>query len=350
MLAAFTERAEDVLLFARCLCVNGEHERAVRVLQTRNLLDTKQGPDPEAALIAAAAYNALSKHEQSVKLLQRVLDTPQSSESTATTTGALWLLRGKANLALERRHEAVRCLQAALEHDPLCEEAWHLLASTHALAAAQWEALYADTKARMAQCIDSVAAEMLLTFYAAATAEAGTAISKAAAQHLERHSGTAAHPESATTKARLLLAARRHDEALDAINKFATRKQQHRRQRRTSTKQPPNRGTKKEGLVCADTEALLVYLACLLQLEKNEELARAAEDLSSARPGEPITWYAVGCFWVAQKEYEAARTCFAFVHHLHHKHRAAAAAQKRTKREQQTARRQQRSRRLHARG
>ena len=74
-----------------------------------------------------------------------------------------------------------------------------------------------------------------------------------------------------------------------------------------------NRCTGREGIACVDEQALLIYIGCLLQLKRKDELATVAQELASRRADKPITWYAMGCFWMMQKEYEGARTSFAFV-------------------------------------
>ena len=73
-----------------------------------------------------------------------------------------------------------------------------------------------------------------------------------------------------------------------------------------------NRCIGKEG-VCADELSILVYIGCLMQLKRKDELTEFAQDLANRRADKPITWYAMGCFWMMQKEYEGARSCFAFV-------------------------------------
>ena len=69
-------------------------------------------------------------------------------------------------------------------------------------------------------------------------------------------------------------------------------------------------------MACAEEQVLLMYVACLMQQHEREELAHVAQQLAEKRAGQPVAWFAVGCFWMAQKEYEAARTSFAFVPHL----------------------------------
>ena len=207
-----------MLLYARCLAANGEHERAVQLLrETRLLAPGRVAPD--ALLLAAVCLHALGRHAECVALLEKA--GPQSAEGAedaeGAAAGALWLVRGKASSALERRGEAVRCWQAALRCDPLCAEAWERLAAAHALSAAQWAALYADTKRRVP---DSAAAGLVLTFYAAATAAAGTDVAQAAVRQLAAHPRAAAHPATAVARAQLLLQQRRPADALQVIREF----------------------------------------------------------------------------------------------------------------------------------
>lgn len=318
-----------MLLYARCLAANGEHERAVRLLRETRLLAHRHAA-PEALLLAAVCLHTLGRPAECLALLEKAADA--GADGAPVVAGALWLVRGKANSALERRAEAVRCWQAALRCDPLCAEAWQLLAAAHALSAPQWAALYADTKHRVP---DSAAAGLVLTFYAAATAEAGTDVAQAAVRQLAAHPRAATHPETAVARAQLLLQQRRPADALQTLREFVP-----------FFLACPLLFTvvaaaaaaacggldrcveKSVSVACAEEQVLLMYVACLMQQREREELAHVAQQLAEKRAGQPVAWFAVGCFWMAQKEYEAARTSFAFVLlslslSLSHTHRTA---------------------------
>ena len=242
---------------------------------------------PEALLLAAVSLDALARPAECLALLEKAGSV--GAETAPAVIGALWLVRGRANAALERHAEAVRCWQTALRCDPLCAEAWQRLAAAHALTAPQWTALYADTKRR---CPDSAAAGLVLTFYAAATAEAGTDVAQAAVRQLAAHPRAATHPETAAARAQLLLHQRRPADALQVLRECVD---------------------KSGAAACAEEQVLLMYVGCLMQQRERDELARVAQELAEKRAGQPVAWFAVGCFWMAQKEYEAARTSFAFV-------------------------------------
>ena len=74
-----------------------------------------------------------------------------------------------------------------------------------------------------------------------------------------------------------------------------------------------NRGIVRDGVACVDKQPMLLYLGCLMYLRRKDELARVSQELSRKCQNKPITWYAMGCFWTSQKEYEGAKTSFAFV-------------------------------------
>jgi anaphase-promoting complex subunit 6 len=56
-----------------------------------------------------------------------------------------------------------------------------------------------------------------------------------------------------------------------------------------------------------DSRGLLIYIACLVDLAMKTELFYLGHELSSSYPKMAVSWYAVGCYYLACKKYEAAQ-------------------------------------------
>ena len=228
----FTDAAEDALVYAEALYECKEYTCALHFLTERGLLPPPASSSPPTEigarllLVATMCFFAQSQYNQCVDMLEklqgRVIPPPEASLELRTAYGSLWLLRGKANCAIEKRIEAVDCWRAALQCDPLCAEAWQELINSHALSSREWDDLYQNTKkAMLATCDgDETQLELLLTFYAAATTEAATECGNAAVTMLERQKDTATHIETLTAKACMLLQQRRYVDALHTIKPF----------------------------------------------------------------------------------------------------------------------------------
>jgi anaphase-promoting complex subunit 6 len=54
-------------------------------------------------------------------------------------------------------------------------------------------------------------------------------------------------------------------------------------------------------------DAVLIYIACLMELKEVNELFRVAHDMVDRRPEESVTWYAVGCYYYLVDKLEPAR-------------------------------------------
>eukprot|EP00727_Mastigamoeba_balamuthi_P013801 m51a1_g9043 hypothetical protein (516) ;mRNA; f:7061-9358 len=277
-LVALTSSPSDALLLARSLRAAGDGRRALRALEARGLVQHS----PEHALLAAKCLASWGDWDKCSETLAKFLDSrpPTSALPRDTTLAALWCLRGKASVALEKRATATTYLLRALEVDPLCYEALAALRSDHLLSPVAELKLLEGLRKAIPEQFD-----LVYDIYASQcprSAESQEALERVSANPLLAQNGA-------------VLAAR----ALRAYEK-----RNYRESLAISSKAVSSGGAD------PSNTALFVYLSSMVELKIKSELSFMANKIAEERPQDPLSWYAVGCFFFTTQNWSESRKHF----------------------------------------
>ncbi|XP_076454302.1 cell division cycle protein 16 homolog isoform X2 [Babylonia areolata] len=288
------DAVEDMYWYAQTLYHTGQYHRAATLLRNRKLV---QHYDPCRYLAAKCLYeckeyqealNILGTVEFSVtcpSLLQSSIHQPCNGEESSTmfskvkrVDSSISLLRGRIYEAMDNRGLAVECFRRALQQDVYCFEAFDLLVSHHMMSAQEEQDLL-NSLPFQTQC-PKPEVELLKFLYE---------------NHLKKYNKPGDHtiPSSLSS----------FRENMDVVVNQAERlyyncdfQECYRITKDVLTRRDP-----------LNSRCLPLHIAVLVELKKPNELFYLGHKLVDYYPNKPVSWFAVGCYYLLTKNYEPAR-------------------------------------------
>eukprot|EP00775_Hariotina_reticulata_P001960 gene1960-2287_t len=248
----------DVYLLAQTYFVSRQYRRGAMLLRHHGLMD-----DLRFRYLAAKCLSEVQEWDELLTLLgDDTLDDDMEEEAEQRHQGleigihaSIHLLRGQAFEALDNRQRAIESFKAALRSDPFCEQALAALVDNHML-----------TNAEELELLDGLPFRPEDRWLALVY--------------------RANNPDVLAARADWLFHLGLHEEAYQLTSSILT--------------QDPYA-----------TQALTTHLAAALQLGKKNELFLRGHKLVEEYPDSALSWFGVGCYYMASKQYEQARRFFA---------------------------------------
>ena len=287
--------AKDALALAELLRVDGQHRRALGVL--RRVGECGGG---RARLLRARCLFALKAYEECVMTLEGEDEggaaAPGETEKrrcerladgNARDAAAMCALRGRAYEALENTVKAFEAHSLALSFDPMCYEAYEAVLATHMLSEEEERVFVAsldghedDVWIRDVYVVMGNSREVDSELARGAGEETNATASTSAALELLKHNGDV----------RIACARRMYQRG-----EFAACCAELQRQ---------------FALEPSRLNGLPLYFATLVELGKKNDLYLLAHSLVDEYPKKAVTWFAIGCYYMATRQYDAARKYF----------------------------------------
>lgn len=270
----------DVWLIAKCMVQKGQWHRAAHAVTSRNLHKTH-------LLCQQIAVTALLEAKEYQTALQIMIDfsavnldhTLDSAIPWNRALAAVYLAKGKALSALERRGAAVKMLTRALQTDVCCYEALDLLLEHHAFTLQQDRELI-DGLPMDCQCSPAEVA-LLRQMYKARIDRYGPDIE----EDVPKNEPTEEKPEETIPCEVGLQRIRIHSMDYAAAR---ARRLLHRCEFTACLRLLD----RLDPWSCAD-----LRVACLVELKRAPTLFAFAHNLVDKYPNDAVSWFAVGCYY-----------------------------------------------------
>ena len=301
----FIDLVSAFQLAARCLFSLEEYEDCVTLLGPLIALDDGRAGDDDLFFNCEAAVTRAKS-----LFKPRNIDAPSSS--SGATSGSLMQINpmsgiyntiGQCYDQLDNRPRAIKSLIAALSIDSACTEAAEYLV-THGLLSASERRTIVKDKLDLSNGRSWLESYYMFTLLGESPL-ASTAVAAAAASTVSVNNSSPpskSHPSTDHTSPSTSIhcswepssaewMARNAEQLYDRMQP----EQAYRLARQAYTSDP------------FDPRSLLVYIACLLELKIKTELFYLGHELSRTYPKMAVSWYAVGCYYLCCKKYEAAQ-------------------------------------------
>ncbi|KAF8071217.1 APC6 [Scenedesmus sp. PABB004] len=360
-LVSLTDHAPgDVYLLAQTYFVSRQHRRGVMLLRAHGLLE-----DGRFRYLTAKCLAEVGEWDEVLGLLGdgELNDEPTADEQgrsqghDVAAAAAVCLLRGKAYEALENRQRAIASYKAALQADPFCQEAFAALVDNHMLTNAEELALLDSLPLRpedrwlgllyRAQCKKYLQHDSMDAVLEELQAQPGGATAMAA----EPTTPTGAEQEQQAQQAHQ--AQQAQQQAQQQESQAQQRHDCEQQQGAPGLPGAPSGGcglgsnpdvlaaradwllhlgraddayALTSGILASDpyaSQALTTHLAAALALGKKNELFLRGHKLVEEYPEAALSWYSVGVYYMATRQYDQARAFFAKATQLD-RHSAAA--------------------------
>eukprot|EP00731_Ephydatia_muelleri_P000468 Em0001g468a len=284
----------DLATYGQVLYSRGHYQRAAHILEGSPHLMRS------AALryLTAKCYAASKQWEQVLSILEPQEETQDQGDqqegpdsihvpSLGNVESASMLLQGLAHEGLGNIHAAVSSFKASLAADVFCEEALEKLRYLHALSAEEERSLIASLPFRK-QC--AVEEEQLVRYLYQKKLVHGT-------QHATPAAGKSAADFGATGDVSRVTQALATN--LDVLSSRAEESFRN-----------------FDAAACLDLtshilshdpyheSALLLHVACCVQVGRADELFSLGHRLVEQFPGSPLSWYAVACYYIVVSRHQ----------------------------------------------
>lgn len=265
---------EDVYWYGQTLFLTGQYHRASRLLRSRKL-DKTHTP---SRYLAAKCHFECEEYQEALNILDMVdNNTPHPfnqsfneslSINSKDTEYSVNLLRGKIYEAMDNRNLAVECFREALRQDVYCFEAFDLLVNHHMLSAQEEQELI-DSLPFSHQCPEEEV-ELVQFLYQ---------------NKLKKYD----KPKEFKVPDSLCIL----NENLDVVVNLAERhyyncdfRECFKVTSNVLSKDPYN------------SQCLPLHIAVLVELRKSKALFYLAHKLVDLYPNKPVSWFAVGCYYL----------------------------------------------------
>ncbi|XP_060070640.1 cell division cycle protein 16 homolog [Ylistrum balloti] len=268
---------EDVYWYAQTLYLTGQYHRASKLLRTAKLDKTHSA----CRYLAALCHYECKEWQESLNILDMVdnnklrsFTAPCHSESHIDTNNkepiehSINLLRGKIYEAMDNRNLAVECFRESLRQDVYCFEAFDLLVNHHMLSA-QEERELIDSLPFALQCPEEEV-ELVRFLYE---------------NKVKKYN----KPQNQSLPNSLCAL----KENLDVVVNLAERhyyncefRDCYKITSMVLSKDPYN------------SQCLPLHIAVLVELKNLKELFYLAHKLVDLYPNKPVSWFAVGCYYL----------------------------------------------------
>ncbi|CAH1788277.1 unnamed protein product [Owenia fusiformis] len=278
---------EDIYWYAQTLYLTEQYHRASNLLCTQQL-DKK---NPACRYLAAKCHYECKEYQEAIDILACADNSPCKSKHVVpkppldniafslkgNVDSSISLLRGKIYEAMDNRTLAADCFREALQHNVYCYEAFEMLVNHHMLTAEEERDLI-ERLPLSSQCTDEEI-ELVRFLYE---------------NKLKKYSKP--NDLSLPTSLDAL------SENLDVIVNLAERhyyncsfRECFRITSLILRKDPHN------------YSCLPLHIAVLIELHKSNALFSLAHKLVDLYPSKPVSWFAVGCYYLLVGKNEAAR-------------------------------------------
>ncbi|KAL5004197.1 hypothetical protein ScPMuIL_017653 [Solemya velum] len=281
---------EDVYWYAQCLYHTGQYHRASHVICSRKLDRTELA----CRYLAAKCHYKCNEWQEALNIIDMVdvscmrnptrnlfqggsFTESKSELSKRETNQSIHLLRGKIYESMDNRNLAMDCFREALREDVYCYEAFDLLVS-HNMLSSQEEQDLINSLPFMTQCPDEEL-ELVKFLYE----------NKLKKYHKPKDLKV---PESLSPM----------NENLDVVVNLAERYYYN-----CEIRECYKITTKILSKDCYNSTCLPLHIAVLVELLKPNELFYLAHKLVDLYPNKPVSWFAVGCYYLLTDKSELAR-------------------------------------------
>jgi len=288
---------EDVLRLCELLLRDEQHARALGALRARGL----DRSSARGRLLCGRCLHALRAHEECAQTLgegdgegETVGEAERLAalaDGNAVDAAAMCALRGRAHEAMGNRVKAVRAYTMALRFDPMCYEAYEALLATHLLSEREEQELVESLKTtRDNSWIKDVYAVI------GNSREVDSKIARGRSEIQEDGSTTPTASTSALDALQYngdvrMACARRMYQRGEFAACYAELKHQFELE--------PSR-----------LSGMPLYLAVMVELGKKNDLYLLAHSLVAEYPKKALTWFAIGCYYMATRQFDSARKYF----------------------------------------
>ena len=250
---------------------------------------------------------------------RRRTSTPRETTTTTTTTtttmettttrgaeeAALSLLRGRAYEAMESRTRAVRWYKHALACDAMCFAAYEAMLATHMLTEAEERELVEsleldETNAWVRDVYAVMGSSRQVTTELATAARVGVNDDEFEAGSPPR--GGVADASSSSSPSSVIEALRSNGDV-----RIACARRMYQRGEFAACYVELRRQFELEP---ARLTGFPLYLSTLVELGKKNDLYLLAHSLVAEYPNKAVTWFAIGCYYMTTRQYDAARKYF----------------------------------------
>lgn len=290
----------DVIDLAQCYYLTSQYHRAAHLLKLHKL-DRDAG---SGTYLAARSYHAANQHQQAAEILDA---TSQAySPGDHKMESAIQVLRGDIYEALDNRLQAEHCYKEALKKDVFCYSAFHALVRHQMLTQGEEQQLIASLPLDD-QC--SPAEAQLVKFIYESKLNKYTCT--------ETNNSTLITPPSTTSTLQSpafktpitnqsIIVTTNIVESLKANNDLLVVKAER------YYYQCNYRACYKlaQSILKTDpyqSECLPIYIACLVELNKSNDLFKLAHNLVDLNSQSALSWFAVGCYYYLIGKYDPAR-------------------------------------------
>lgn len=309
----FADLVSAFQLAARCLFSLEEYEDCVTLLGPLVALDYDNERDSEDNLFTNCEA-AVTRAKNLFKLGNESGEKGNNIDTTSSSSGAtssiimeinpmsgIYNTIGQCYDQLDNRPRAIKSLIAALSIDSACTEAAEYLV-THGLLSIQERRTLVKDKLDLSNGRSWLEGYYMFTLLGESHVVDPASTSATAAAAVNNSSPPASksnHSINQTTTSIQCLwepstaewMARNAEQLYDRMQP----EQAYRLARQAYTQDP------------FDPRSLLIYIACLLELKMKTELFYLGHELSRTYPKIAVSWYAVGCYYLCCKKYEAAQ-------------------------------------------
>ncbi|KAL8573823.1 hypothetical protein ACOMHN_019096 [Nucella lapillus] len=284
------DAVEDMFWYAQTLYHTGQYHRAATVLRNKKLVEQH---DPCRYLAAKCLYEC-KEYQEALNILGTVefsmtrpslLQSSTSNEEESRVfrkvkrvDSSISLLRGRIYEAMDNRGLAVECFRHALQQDVYCFEAFDLLVSHHMMSAQEEQGLLGSLPF-VNQCPQEEV-ELLKFLYE---------------NHLKKYNKPGEH----CIPSGLFAFKDNMDVVVNQAERLYYNCDFHECYKITKdvlTRRDP-----------LNSRCLPLHIAVLVELKKPNELFYLGHKLVDYYPNKPVSWFAVGCYYLLTKNYEPAR-------------------------------------------
>lgn len=277
---------DDVYWYAQTLYLTGQYHRASQLLKSKKLDKTNSS----CRYLAAKCHFECKEWQTALNILDMVdnnsylpsfskhnLTESLFDQSNKEVEHSINLLRGRIYEAMDNRNLAVDCFREALRQDVYCFEAFDMLVHHHMLSA-QEERELLDTLPFAVQCpIEDV--ELIRYLYE-------NRVKKYDKPKDHRVPGTLACLKDNMDIVVNLAEKHYYNCDFRECYKITTR---------VMSNDPYN------------SQCLPIHIAVLVELKKAKDLFYLSHKLVDLYPNDPVSWFAVGCYYLLTEKSEPAR-------------------------------------------